>query len=178
MGKKIVISDELLQEIAGSLPFCKDASCKYTPSMYKKHKFIYDKDTKEFKDSQVMLIPEELHPTFLLRRMTESEYQLAERILTEIVEKNDKESAKQRQIEITEIVRHCIIGWYNFIDIGKKEEIDYIKDEDGAVDFSVWNIFGKHDNNSVLLNNDCINDIFTAICKLSCLQQPDIFSLK
>lgn len=178
MGRKIEISDEIVQEIAGSLPFNKDATCKYVPSMYKKHKYIYDKQTKEFFDTGSLVVPEEFHPVFLLRRMDENEYQVAEMLLQEIVEKSDQESAKRRQEEIAEIVRHCVVGWYNFIDIGKKEEIDYIKDAEGFTDMKVWNVYGNSNNKTTIINQECINDLFVKICKISCLQQPDIFSLK
>lgn len=115
MSERRELTEEERQNLAGFLPFSKDATIDFIPAS-----FLQKSAAGEY------VVPEGYRPIFTLRTMNKEMYDKTVKIQ---IEMGQGVPLIQKQAAIRDIVKSCIVGWSDFIDIGKTPP-EEIKHED------------------------------------------------
>jgi hypothetical protein len=84
------------------------------------------------------LIPDGYRPVFVLRSFTKDEYDQAAKIMQDEVLDTGNKHLLDTMTRTRELVRHVVLGWRDFWDIGTLEDIEYTADPSGGVDKELW----------------------------------------
>jgi hypothetical protein len=135
---EIRMTEELRKQLAGFLPFSKDATADFIPEMYLKKKAVWDKEKGEFVDTDEDCVPSEFRPTFTVRAFNKAEYDKSKKLLAEY--RNEKDDAKKLEIEsqMKALLQPVVMGWKNLLDIGKMQLVEFKADPAGGCDKALF----------------------------------------
>lgn len=164
---EITMTPELRNQLAGYLPFSNDATTKYTPDFFLQKKKVWNEEKKEFDDGEI-IIPEKFQPKLEVRCFNKGEYDKAKKLIIE--ETQDKEEKRKSELfeQTKELARKVVMGWSDYWDIGKMEEIKFKADPEGGCDKDLW----------AKMPDWMFYSIRTFVYRLSGLTPGEILSLK
>lgn len=139
------IDEDVKKQLIGMLPFSSSRQVDFTPEKYD-------------------CIPEEYRPVFKMRPLTTAE---AENVKETLIKMKDLKTIDLER-RTKEAVRKCLVGWDNFIDIGKEEYIEYKEDAICGCDKELFSA----------IPTSIIGDMFFYLTKLSGLLDIEKLSLK
>ena len=171
MGERREMTEALRKQLAGHMCLSNDSTTDFPPLLYVKHKQKYNEKTQEVEEQAEYEIPEDLFgyfPTFTLRSFTKAEYEQSHKISAEIRADKDSTKTHERVPKIRELARAVTMGWTNFWDPGKKEDVVYKADSSGGCDKELFR----------MVPDGRANEIYTYVCQMSGIFPGEKISLK
>jgi len=139
---KIELTEDMKREMQGLLPISYTAVVEFTPEEIKK-------------------VDEILWPVFKLRRMTKAESLEIRRLASA------SGDAISNEEKVLNVVRKCVVGWDNLIDMSTGDEIPYVQ-ENGELSKSLWD----------MMSITCITAIMNKVSLISGLLNSEKLGLK
>lgn len=119
---KIEMTQEQRMALMGALPFSGDESVEFTPEYFQG-------------------VEEQFRPVFHVRPLTKGlhdEYKRAER-KAKAAYNAGKASDADSDKGVEKIIKYCLTGWENFIDLANMELIQFVESDDGGCSDESYN---------------------------------------